>query len=78
MRKTAMQEHVGQKLVDVELACQEKVETKQTVQVYPTALQHPRSGISQNINDQQILGHCWYIVHILFDDLTINDLTFIP
>ena len=70
MREAAMQEHVGQKLVHAEVTGHEEVQTQQCVQVYPTTLHHQRSYISQDINDQQVLGHAWYIVHLFFYYLT--------
>ena len=66
MRETAMQEHVGQELIDTEVAGQEKVKAQQRIQVYPTTLQYPRGQIGQNVNDQQILGHGRHIVHLIY------------
>ena len=63
MCKPAMQEHVGNKLIDAEVACQEKVQTQQGGQVYPTTLKHISCYKRQDIDDEQILGHCRYIVH---------------
>ena len=66
MRETTVQEHIGDKLVDMKFAGQEEVKTQQTGQVDATAFEHKSCYERQDIHHQQILGHCRYIVHLCY------------
>ena len=67
MRETAMQKHIGYKLVDMEFTGHEEVQTQHPCQVNATAFKHEGCNERQDIHYQQILGHRRYIVHILSD-----------
>ncbi len=64
MCKPSMQEHISNKLIEPEVASQEKMQAKHGGQIYATALKNIGSYKRQNIDDKQILGHCRYIVHL--------------
>ena len=64
MRKTAMKEHVGDKLVDMEFTSQEEMQPQHPCQVDAAAFKHKGGNECQDIHHQQILGHCRYIVHL--------------
>jgi len=64
MCKASVKEHVGQELIHMEVASQEKVKTEHGVEVDTAALKYPRCQKCQYINDKQILRHGWYAVHL--------------
>ena len=58
-----MQEHVSKKLINAEVTGQEEMKTHHRSQVYATTFKDIGSYKRQDIDDEKILGHCWYIVH---------------
>ena len=63
-----MQEHVGDKLVDMEFTSQEEMQPQHPCQVDAAAFKHKCGNECQDIHHQQILGHCGYIVHFYYYD----------
>ena len=74
MCKASVQEHVGQELIDMKVAGQEKMKTEQRIQVDAAALKHPRCQKRQYVDDKQVLCHGRYIAHR--NDFLINDSLF--
>ena len=64
MCKPAMQEHISNELIDSEVTGQEKMQAQHRGQVDATTLKDISRNKCQDIDDEQILGHCRYIVHL--------------
>ena len=64
MCKASVKEHISQELIDMEIAGHKKMQAKHSVQVYATATQHPSCQKCKDIDDKQIFGHVWYVVHL--------------
>jgi hypothetical protein len=56
-----MQEHVGKKLEQVEVAGHEKVQAAHVRQIDATKLEHPCSHKRQKVDNEQILGNGRYV-----------------
>jgi hypothetical protein len=63
MCQTAMEKHVGKKLVEVEITGHKEMKTEQRGQVYTPELQNPCCNECQKVDNQQILGHGRHIIH---------------
>ena len=68
-----MQEHVGQELIEMEVARHEEMETEHRIQINTPSLENHRCYESQQIHDKKVLGHRRYIVHFAPFCYLLND-----
>jgi hypothetical protein len=72
-----MQEHVGDKLEQVEVAGHKEMQASHVCQVDATHLKHPGGYENQEVDNEQILGNGWYVAeHGTFYNLVIYCLLF--
>ena len=73
--EAAMQEHVCDKLIEIEMGGAEEMQAAPVRQVESTAhLQHNGGQIGQHIDDEQIFCYCWYVLkHFLSSILKIYE-----
>ena len=64
VHETAVQKHIGEELVEVEVAGQEKMQSEERCQIDATQFEHPRCHICQKVYHQQVLRHGRHVVHI--------------
>ena len=63
MCQTTMQKHVGKELINVKVAGQEKMKTQERCQINAPQLQYPRCHKSQEVDNEEVLGHGLHIIH---------------
>ena len=58
-----MQEHVGQKLIDMKVAGHKEVQAAERCQVNTAALKDPCRYKRQDVDDKQVPGRRGYVIH---------------
>ena len=58
-----MHKHIGEELINLEIRCQEEVQTEDIVEVDTLHLEHVIGGECQNVYYQKVFGNGRYAAH---------------